>query len=772
MEKIDQRRRRLLALAGPGMVLLSTGGLAACGGGGDAAAGDGGAGGAGGGGGSGGGGLPGAGTPGAEVSPALRLATLESARAAVAGLAAGAARFDSAALALALQALPGLESVGISTRVGNVWARFTDGQYLVVPNNLEPAAATGTAPAAPLRAGGLRKRAAAAGEFDTPAILTGQQYRQVDAFGEVPLNSGVDAAHLCSDWVDANTLPQLRTMALGRGFVLPGEVSGETLDPSLINGVEALRSVRGDGVFFVTAQAAQAGPDASPRTLICVDTLATEANLARYDAELKAGALAHAVRLRGVNGAWEAVAGLAIGPEWAWMNTWSFPVESVAIFNLTGAPDIADWQQSLHAGNLRHILVWRSAVPWQRMLAFADDLIQLNLATNKLDGRSLPQKPEPRLRSYGMGETLSHLMSRGLAGEGNASLEYRQEREPALFVNTLLPTIDYVLIKENSLAIELVGQFGHAAAGVPVNLQPSHPATVSMGPQLLASTSDSGHFAEPLLARAADPLLTAADPLATPIWEGGLLQGPLGPNELERGGYVQVVNGGRCSNVVPVTHWEIPIRAVLTIDELTLTTMITVRLRADVHGWRLEPDAYARNGIPQGFLTASVHSYANFTASGTISRYDASTRTRTTITWSGSGGMANAIGDFVVNLSGTVLWDSREVTQVQLSLAGAGGAVYNQQKVTEQFDINGDLLRRTEENGAVPVSLFAFGPGASGRLLEMAFDDQWNLFAGTFDMLPVNSDILPAPPQRVMRTRLSWPQVVPDFPPRNDFGGT
>ncbi|QTN22563.1 hypothetical protein HZ992_20865 [Rhizobacter sp. AJA081-3] len=772
MDRIDERRRRFLALAGPGMVLLSTGGLAACGGGGDSAAGDGSAGGGGSGGGSGGGGAPGSGTPGAAVSPALRLATLESTRAAVAGLAAGAARFDSAALALALQALPGLESVGISSRVGNVWARFTDGQYLVVPNNLEPAPATGTAPAAPLRAGGPRKRAAAAGEFDTPAILTGQQYRQVDTFGEVPLSSGVDAAHLCSDWVDANTLPQLRTMALGRGFVLPGAVSGETIDPSLMNGIEGLRTVQGDGVFFLTAQAAQAGPDASPRTLICLDTLASEANLARYETDLKAGIVAHAVRLRGVNGAWEAISGLAIGPDWARLNFWNFPVESVGIFNLTGAPDMSDWVQVLTSAHLRHILVWRSAVPWQRMLAFADDLIQLNLATNKLDGRNVPQKAEPRLRAYGMGETLSHLMSRGLAGEGNASIDYLQEREPALFVNTLLPTIDYVLIKENTLEIELVGQFGHAAAGAPVSRQPSQPETVTMGPQLLAASSDSGRFPEPLLARAADPLLAGAQPLTTPTWEGGLLQGPLRPNELERGGYVQVVNGGRCSNVVPVTHWEIPIQAVLTIDELTLTTTITVRLRADVHGWRLEPDAYARNGIPQGFLTASVHSRADFTASGTISRYDASTRTRTTITWSGSSGMVNQIGAFLVNFSGTVLWDSREVTQVQVALGGAGGATYNQQKVTEQFDVNGDLLRRTEENGALPVSLSAFGPGASGGLLEMRFDDQWNLLAGSFDMLPVNSDILPAPPQRVMRTRLSWPQVVPDFAPRNDFGGT
>lgn len=768
MERIDERRRRFLAWAGPGMVLLSTGGLAACGGG-DSAAGDGDPGN---GGGFGGGGSNGGGTAGTAVSPTLRLTTLEAARSALASLSAGTARFDSTALARALQALPGLEAVGISARVGNVWARFTDGQYLVVPNNLEPAAMTGNAPAAPLRAGGPRKRAAAAGDLDTPAILAGQQYRQVDSFGQVPLSASVDAAHLCQDWVDANTLPQLRSMALGRGFVLPGAVSGETLDPSLMNGLEGLRSVQGDGVFFITAQAAQAGPDSSPRTLICVDTLANEANLARYDAELKAGAVAHAVRLRGVNGAWEAVAGLAVGPDWARLKFWSFPVESIGIFNLTGAPDMSDWVQALYGAQLRHILVWRNAVSWQRMLAFADDLVQLNLATNNFDGRNVRQNPEPRLRSYGMGESLSYLMGRGLAGDSAGSLDYLQERQAALIVNTLLPTIDYVTIKEGTLDIELVGQFGHAAAGAPVSRQPSQPETVTMGPQLLVGSSDSGRFPEPMLARAADPLLAGAQPLSSPTWEGGLLQGPLRQPELERGGYVQVVNGGRCSNVVPVTHWEIPIQAVRSIDELTLTTTITVRLRADVHGWRLQPDAPARNNFFQGAMAASVHSRADFIASGTISRYDASTRTRTTITWSGSGGVGNQIGAFLVNFSGVVLWDTRQLSLVQVSVVGAGAGTYNQHKVTEQFDVNGDLLRRTEEDAQVPVSLIAFGPGANGGLLEMRFDDQWNLLSGAFDMLPVDSDILPAPPQRVIRTRLSWPQVMPDFPPRKDFGGT
>jgi hypothetical protein len=69
------------------------------------------------------------------------------------------------------------------------------------------------------------------------------------------------------------------------------------------------------------------------------------------------------------------------------------------------------------------------------------------------------------------------------------------------------------------------------------------------------------------------------------------------------------------------------------------------------------------------------------------------------------------------------------------------------------------------------VTLVAGGPCLSGDL-KFRFDTDWNLLSGGFEMLPVNVDILPMPPQRVRRTVLSWPQVTLDFAPRKDFGGT
>jgi hypothetical protein len=192
------------------------------------------------------------------------------------------------------------------------------------------------------------------------------------------------------------------------------------------------------------------------------------------------------------------------------------------------------------------------------------------------------------------------------------------------------------------------------------------------------------------------------------------------------------------------------------------------RLRADVHGWRLTPNGEPRVGATLGSLEASVHSGAVFTASGQISRSDAPTRTTTTITWSGTGSVANAFRTFIVNLGGQLDWQTRRVSMASLS---ATAGEHTQTKLVEQFDSNNQLERSTLTTEQVPVGVFVGGPGEQGAF-EFGFDDRWALAGGQFDMLPVNSDILPSNPQLVQRTRVTWPQVLPDFPPRQDYGGT
>ena len=761
MQTFDERRRRFLTCAGPGMVWLSTAGLAACGGGGDpdnAGTGVGNGGGSNTGGSTGGGTSAGGGTSvGGTITVQQRAATLQAVSDAVARLSAGSDGFDSSALVREMQSIASLVEVGQSARVGNVWARFSDGRWLVVPNNLRGLAPTGSAQDRSQQAARARPKSTSNAEFDTPAILVARQYRQLDMLGQVPIGSSVDAAHLCLDFVDATTLPNLRKMAVGRGFVLPEIQATQPVDVGIDNGVRGLADVRGDGVFFITAPAAQGGDDATPYTLICTDTPGNEANLAAFEPELSAGALAYAIKLRGVDGAWQAHPCLAMSAQFVRTRAWRFPAESIGIFNLSGAPELSDWIPVLEGAGLRHVLGWRQAVSWQRLLAFADDLIQFNLATNNLEGRLVRQAPEPRLRAYGMADTLGHLIDRGLTG-GRDAVFYLQERQPSLFVNTILPTIERALIRETRGELELNGQFGARAW------------TDDVVPRIAVARTEGQRFAEPLLWRAADPPLGGNETLRDPLWQGQLLQTVLdGRDPLERGGYVQVFNGGRCSNVVPITHWEIPIQAVTSVDELTLAVTITIRLRADVHGWRLGPEGSPRNGFVQTPLEGSVHSSARFSASGSISQFDSVRRTLTTVSWLGSGSIGNAIGAFLVYLNGTLWWDSRRLAP--LAVGVGGGTAFQQRTVVEEFDINGVLLRRNETTVDLPVTAAAAGAGPNGEF-AMSFDPDWNLMSGQFEALPAESDLLPTPAKRLQRTRLSWPLVRPDFAPRLDYGGT
>jgi hypothetical protein len=761
MQWIDLKRRQLLTLAGGGLLTL-----AGCGGGGDAAqtvtggSDSGGGGGGGGGGGSGsasdfaGEGAAAAGTPGTAVTAAQRVAALNEVTVAVAGLLQGGAepRFDALALARRLQAMPALQRVGLSSTTQNLWARFTDGRVLVVPNNLAPTAAPSAASAPAGRAQAL---SAHDGEGDLqPALLTARQYRQLDMLGEVPNGGSVEAAHLHDNVVSAATLPRLRRLAGGRGFTLPEVQVIEPPDVGIDNGVDGLRQIRDDGVFFITACAAQVGNDATPRTVICTDTAYNEASEQRYANELGFGTLTYAVTLRGVEGAWVPRPVLAVAPEFALDNGWRFPTECIAVFNLSGGAVLGPWIQVLLQAGLNHLMTWDRPVSWQRMLAFADDLFQLSLASNRLDGSLVRLENQPRLRAYGVGETLEYLDRRGLTDDaaGQSAVSYLQAPPGLRFVNTLLPTIDYVTFREGEPLIEFVGLFGARADGV------GRDETA----QVRFASAPGTPSPDRELADAADAAIgNAQQALPDPLWKGDLLQAPLRSGELAGGGYVQVFNGGRWSNHVAITHWRIPLRAVQTIDALTLALDFVLHLRADVRPYRMGPEGFARNGQTLIGLSTTLASNAQFTASGEISRTEGSVTT--TVSWSGSGSVGNAPGQVLVKAAGVLDWQTRRMGFTLSSLAGA----HAQRTLEQRNDPELGLVTLRDETIERPATLqVAFS--ASGPL-EFAFDTQWRLLAGGFDLPAQTVSLLGT---RQLRTRLEWQAVAADFPPRDDLGGT
>lgn len=704
-------------------------------------------------------GAPGAGTAGTPVSAAQRVATMDAVSAAMSTLvstASGGPRFDAVAMAQQLQAMPAFHRVGISTRMGNVWARFTDGRSLVLVNNLQPAAgATGAAPPTPAaarsRALGTRQRRQGAA-IDIPAMLTNSQYRQLDMFGAVPNNSSPLAAHLMLDWVDHNTLPNLRRMAMGRGFKLP-TIQTQTLpDDGVDNGVVGLRDVSGDGVFFITACAAEVGSTEAPTSVICTATAHNEANEAAYATDLTRGSLVYAVSWRGTGDGWAPFKCLAITPLFTDLWRWSFPTECIGIFNLSGGSVMNEWYPALRAAGLRNLFFWDKPVPWQRLLAFVDDLVQMELGTNNLDGSHvrLREPSPPRVRAYGVGETVGYLWERRLGDDMNGTprADYLPEPTPSLYVNVLTPTISYATINENASYIELVGQFGRQRSDF-------LPAEVRIG-------SNPASLNEPLLSRA-DGLLPGGNVPSRRVWRGDLIQATLQPDQLRRGGYVQVLNAERWSNLVQITFWEIPINVTTTITGgLTLQMTVTLWLRADVRGYRLKPDGDRWAGGPMRVMGTSLDSRATFTASGEISQ--TVQRDTTTISWFGSGSTGTSGGVPTVSGSGLLDWTARRWTPV---VSVTGGGFHQQRTLVQRFDpLTNTTVTTSDVTAPMPATFFA--PVAPVPPLEFVFDENWNLLGGSY---PATSTPITLLGERTRTTTMSWGGVRAEFSPVGDERG-
>lgn len=737
-------RRRLLTLGGCGMIATALPWLPGCGGGSEAPKGPQPPG-------PGDAGLPGKGVPGTPVTAAERVAALDAVATAIAPATAGAVRFDAAALAGQLLVMPAFQRVGTSAAHDNVWALFTDGRALVVPNSLVPAgmSALGAPPPVPRSLPGARRLVAAAAADLMPSLLTAGQYRQLDMMGQVPVSASPDAAHLALDFVSQETLPRLRTLAVGRGFTLPPSQQGGSPPPDqgYDNGVVGLKGVSGDGVFFITASSAEIG--ATGEVAICVDTAATEANEALHAADLAAGLLTYAVAWRGSGTGFVPFPCLAITPAFARAH-WSFPVQSLGLLNLTGGSMGGAWADALSSCGLKNLVYWEQPVGWKRMLAFADDLLQLLLATNDLRGTHVTQATEPRLRSYGLGATLGYLVRKRLTDtpQGAIALGVLQSFVPVEVVQTLIPSIDYVSIDEGRSMFELVGLFGAPQGAVS---------------EVHTSTSPPGAFAEPLLSRAADGLLPGIDTLRTNVWNGDLIQSAAEPAALPGGGYLQVWNGGRCSNAVQITHWAIPMRALTTIaGGLTLDLTVTLHLRADVRGHRMDPDAPLGLARPVLPLETTLDSHASYVASGEVA--ETVGEITTTVTWSGAGAVSNAPGLVNVGAAGLLDWSAR---RLPILLRVLNGEPFTQRtRVTRPNPPAGtEVLSDVTAPGTVDM---VAALASDGSQVALQFGAGWDLAGGSVEL---KSDTVTLAGTRTRTTVLSWGPVAADFPPEATVGG-
>jgi hypothetical protein len=448
----------------------------------------------------------------------------------------------------------------------------------------------------------------------------------------------------------------------------------------------------------------------------------------------------------GANGpAWRHV--YAITPEFARASGWRFPVNSIVILNVGGGGMFRYWQGVLGAAGASSLLSWSGPVTVKRLLAFAEDFIHLTLATNSLEGQRYNLRVPPRQRAYGIGETLGFLSDNGLTrdGDGGEAADYLPTAAAERYVNTLVPTIAYAVVKEGSSdtgergRIELNGLFGANRGG-----------RIAHGEAL-------GRFDEPLLGRAADPPVTGNDQLTMISWKGDYLTADL--DERFDCGYLQVVNDGRVSNVVRITRWKIPLTLRTTITggsgSLVRETTVEIQLRADLRGWRLTfGERSGERNAPTMELVQRPGSTATYAAHGEIS--GTVERTTTTIDWTGNGTIDPRLPSDVLNFSGTLTWHERVLTAF---FHVGGGTIQAHKLVTRDREVVSESTQ--------PVPFVAAAPTSPEQPLQLRFDALWNLGAGEYRSPPRTVHMIA---DETEETVLSWPAVIADFPPVDDEG--
>jgi hypothetical protein len=744
-------RRHWLRWAATGLVVLNLPGLTGCGGD-DGVTDSSGGGDANGGGAEGGGSGGGGGNP----PPPTSLGGIEAALTAITQLAASTPAFDAAAAAAALAGTGRFVRTGVDTPSQTAWARAADGRWLLVPVNDRSPARPNAAPASLPRSARLavgraaadgsnsradRKRALAGGT-DLPRLLVARQWRQLDMLGPI---ARFQVPHMVADAVDRDTLPNLRAIATGRGFDVVPITPDAAFEFSQQTTVEGLKGIRDDGLFFVNSFGGS-GTDQNDSQIDTVSAIATT-TLAflrdsngnpvadpTYEEDLAAGRLVQMVvpDLRSELPAYRAV--LGITPDFGRFYGWTFAPNSLAWLNVTGGGIVGQWQGMLGARGAMTLVGWSQGVSMPQMLAVAEDFFHLTLATDRFDGsaaRSL--RRTPRLRNYGNGETLGFLVGQGLISQ--SELAYFPRSNPAEYVNVLTPTLDYASIDEDRETCELVGQFGAERDGS----------------VLLSGSLNT--FSEPLLQRATDPTVRFGDALRPETWMGDFVRVQL-PRD-RRGGYLQLRNDGRWTNVVQLTFWEVPITVRSTITGgLMYDLTVRLQLRGDLRGYRLRPDQPIDEQRLGVLLSRTLDTSMQWTASGSIDRTENQTTTR--IEWSGSSSVAAAGPGGFVSVSANAHLRDRRMDLV-LSLGAEG---WRERTVVTRGGI-------VQSDQTVTRALALSFPLASLTGLTLSFDERWNLQPGSSrDSEPVS--LLG---DRMREVVVSWPSAQAAFPPEDDVGG-
>ncbi|CAN5430896.1 hypothetical protein BH10PSE17_BH10PSE17_23760 [soil metagenome] len=567
--------------------------------------------------------------PAGALTDAQRTAALKTIEASVNTALAGSLRFDATIVAAQLMAMPSIAKAGIHAPSQAVWARFVDGRRLVVPNHFaSPASATSAARGStrskantlslPRRA---HSKAAARvkpfGSTQLDALLTGRVFHQ---FASLGVTEPTPSPGYTGDTVMPDSMADLCRLASSSGF----EVTSASLDQGKVANLPAA-DIGVMGIHAVSADFADP-LDGEPYTVIATSTGVDVALTAeQYDKLDAVGGLTYMIAPPDLSARaiWRTVLGFTSG---YLKSVCGFAPNSLLLLNLTGGLPSPDWVilPRLESAPVKTLLYWDTPLAMTRMLSAGIDIMRLMFATNEVGGwYARGVSNEPRFRNFGIGETVQYLEERGAFDDAQINLL----RAPGSPVNTIRPAIDRMIVVETDHAVEIVGQFGANDDGR-VYLVPT--VTPPNAPQLMNS----------------DPVPDGTGAVPILDWQGDVIKVDLSDRT---GGYLQVVNGGRWSNVAQLTCWKPTFNYRQSIDDsLVMTAKVEWSMRQDVRGYRLRPDEAVGSNEGPFYANELIEPPSiSWEASGrfvNIATFDDGTTERTLIDWTGkSDGMVDAL---------------------------------------------------------------------------------------------------------------------------------
>ena len=609
----------------------------------------------------------GKGVPGTPVTPAQRAEALDALNAKLNQLYDSTRGIASPAGALAwLEQQDAYQTIGFSA-TRNVYAVFTDGRALIVGTNTR-IDAVGVSDGPPKTANAFdaanRKRAQAvtrASNLKSPQALSdfeagipSKQFRYLNTWFDygsdwpagVWCRSGVsamsDISQAGSHMVDFGYQP------LGGNDAFSGDAAANT--------VEALKNVKGDGVFFWTTHGGTLDPGGNIIQGLMTGTEAYQSTVEdTYKDEFAEGTLIYYTGVLcmdpiacGTRSSGTHYTRLAITPKFIRKYGWSFGEHSLVFVNACASASGAMKQAFLDAGASVYI-GWTQPVRLWAMCGAALDFFSLALGLNENGGYTQSTEINPFQRPYDYGAVMNHLHSRTRAAyylddeEGIVELEPTLNAAvPAGFLG-LRPSIYWTAFDEARSELSLIGGvFG------------TRPGTAAIGASMPCL---GGNVACTSYGRSADWRVADATALTVKDWrsENVVLKLPAdGPGSA---GIVQVEVDGRWSNGAQLTRVNFPLKASKNFGgSLSVQLDANLSFRADFRGVRLDP-VQDLTYSPLVACATPPSSTATFVASG-VYRYSEGS-TRITIEWSGSGVVGASEGFYVAVVAGTVTPQSR-----------------------------------------------------------------------------------------------------------------